>query len=302
MAKCKFTVIPCPKQCKNDDTEEVNHFMRKDLANHLARKCPQRDFKCKHCGKMGTYAYITEVHDTACEDKAVPCPNAECTDAIERRGIKRHLEICMYTEVPCKYQRLGCDVKMKRDGMVAHEDEDKLHLHMALNTITTMEERLISVEERMDDYGMVPKVLKDGVSFTFKVRKFAQKKAGKEVFRCSSFYTGPKGYHMDISVYPGGEFCDEGTHVSIYARLLDGENDAQLKWPFVGKVNITLLNQLSRKHFKLTMNIISEDNLRARGHGYPKFISHSELACTGNTHTQYLKDDTLFFRVTVTNI
>ena len=34
VATCGFTLVPCPKLCKND-SDEVNHFIRKDLDKHL---------------------------------------------------------------------------------------------------------------------------------------------------------------------------------------------------------------------------------------------------------------------------
>ncbi len=39
------------------------------------------------------------------------------------------------------------------------------------------------------------------------------------------------------------------------------------------------------------------DGERGKGYGYPKFISHADLAHKPLTNTQYLKDDTLIFRV-----
>ena len=68
------------------------------------------------------------------------CPNADCTKTIQRRNAKRHLEECGYSEIPCKYQKIGCDIKMMRKDMQSHEYQDKLHLHMALDQITAMKE------------------------------------------------------------------------------------------------------------------------------------------------------------------
>ena len=44
---------------------------------------------------------------------------------------------------------------------------------------------------------------------------------------------------------PNGDGDGEGTHVSVYTLILEGKHDARLiKWPFIGEVNLTLLNQL----------------------------------------------------------
>lgn len=40
VATCKFALVPCPKQCKDDSTE-VEQFMRKDLDKHLENDCPK---------------------------------------------------------------------------------------------------------------------------------------------------------------------------------------------------------------------------------------------------------------------
>ena len=36
----------------------------------------------------------------------------------------------------------------------------------------------------------------------------------------------------------------KGTHVSVFACLMKGDNDDSLFWPFTGTVTIELLNQL----------------------------------------------------------
>ena len=41
-----------------------------------------RDYACEHCGKNGTYAEITQVHDAQCDLKLVPCP--ACSAIIAR--------------------------------------------------------------------------------------------------------------------------------------------------------------------------------------------------------------------------
>ena len=64
---------------------------------------------------------------------------------------------------------------------------------------------------------------------------------------------------------------------------------------FVGKVTVTLLNQLQDKNhhskvipFKASNNANVGDNL-----GFPSYIPHSALPL------QYLQDDALYFRVSV---
>ena len=307
LATCEFTRVFCPQKCK-DDNNKITHFMRKDLNKHLENDCPNRDHKCEHCGEKGTYAHITQVHDNICERKILPCPNADCTKTIQRRNTVGHLDRCVYTKIPCKYQRLGCDVKMMRKDMRAHEEDDKLHLHMALDKVISMEQEMKDMNTVINDSKSklqemkfeLNSTLKNGQAFTFKVTNIQQRRNNNEKFTSPSFYTSPGGYHMAIQVYPNGYDAGNGTHVTISALIKGGKYDTELRWPFVGKVTITLLNQLKDGNHKssVSSNAAADNTRVGSACCFTDFISHFELAIVSR-NTQYLKDDTLYFRVSV---
>jgi hypothetical protein len=286
VATCGFTLVPCPKQCR-DDTDAVKHFMKKDLDKHLKNDCPNRDHKCEYCGEKGTYATITEVHDKVCKMKRVPCPTDACRVKMQRQQVSEHVSKCPHTVIPCKYEGIGCDKNLKRKDMTAHEQDDQLHLHMALETINSQEARLDSIQGR---------------SKTFVLSEFKKKKEAKGRFQFPPFYTHPNGYHMALTVDANGCVAGEGTHVTVGAALLTGEHDAELKWPFIGEVTFTLLNQLEDKnHHAKTLSFHTTRNAHVGGTlwGLAQFILHSALAHNLVKNTQYLKDDTLYFRVSV---
>lgn len=106
---------------------------------------------------------------------------------------------------------------------------------------------------------------------------------------------------MCIRVYVNGDREARGTCVSVYMEVVQGKFDEQLSWPVVGKVYITLLNQLEdRGHHCRTMNIRAEENTHVGNTwGYYEFIPHSELICEHYSYAQYLLDDTLYFRISV---
>ena len=275
VATCEFTLLPCPNKCK-DDNDKIIHFMRKDLDKHLENDCPNRDHRCKYCGEKGTYAHITQVHDIICELKILPCPN-KCTKTMQRQDIEKHVHSeCEDAVIACDYRILGCDTKLKRKDMAAHEQEDKLHLHMAIKTVQTSQKR-------------------SGTPVTFKVSDYQNRKENNIIYTSPSFYTSSNGYHMAIVVYASK--C-----VSVYSSFL--QYDIKLNWPFVGNVTVTLLNQLEdNNHHTMIIDMTTKDNIKAEsnrdGLGYPEFISHSKLTHDPVKNTQYLKDDTLYFRVSV---
>ena len=328
VATCGFTLVLCPKQCK-DDNDDVQCFIRKYLDKHLKNDCPNRDYECQsRCGEKGSYAYITGAHDKTCKLKILPCPNAGCDTEIQRQQVSEHVNKCPRTVVPCKYKGIGCDTELKREDMAAHEQDDKLHLHMALETVNiqqsviNIQQSAINKLERTTKLQQVAigslqaavkslqvegniqhdrlMLLKYEGSETFKLSEYPNKKAATKLFRFPPFYTHHNGYHMALGVYANGFGPGEGTHVSVSVGIPKGEYDNEVEWPFVGEIRIILLNQLEDKnHYIKTMTIDCTHNALAGSFwDYHNFISHSELA-QDPVNTQYLKNDTLYFRMEV---
>ncbi len=103
---------------------------------------------------------------------------------------------------------------------------------------------------------------------------------------------------MDANGVGGGR----RTHVSVYAYIIKGKYDDELNWPFVGKVTVKLLNQLEdENHHGSAITLTPEVNINAGdiGRGCPKYIPHSRFSRDSASNTQYLKDDTLYFRISV---
>ena len=284
LSTCEFAQLHCPKECKKQNGD-VKLFMRKDLERHLSNFCPNRDFSCEHCGEKGTYTNITQLHDTICPMKFLPCPNG-CSVIVQRQHVSEHVTTeCELTVIACKYKRLGCDGELLRKDMAAHEEDDKLHLHMAIDTTARLERDITALKNE--------KLMK------FKLSDYQKKKENNECVQSPSYYTSPNGYHMALRVYANGTGMGENSHVSVSAVFLEGTHDPELKWPFTGKLTFILLNQLQDDdHYQRTINLtINDEMLVGSDRGRAKFIPHKALAQARNT--QYLKDDTLYFRMSV---
>ena len=135
---------------------------------------------------------------------------------------------------------------------------------------------------------------------------FQKLKQSKEHWYSPPFYTHPQGYKMHLRVDANGWGDGEGTHVSVGAYLMRGSFDDHLKWPFRGSVVIQLCNQLEdKKHRGHTINFIdtTDREVISRvasdefGLGTPTFIAHNELEFNLVNNCQYLKDDSLLFRI-----
>ncbi len=290
MATCPFSLLHCPNECK-DDNGLVNHFMRKYMNEHLNKTCPNRDYECQYCGEEGTYAEITEIHDKTCAKKILSCPNDQCTQTLERQKVDEHLRSeCDYTVIPCKYEMIGCGMKRKRRDMAEHEEGNKqIHLNMAMDTTVELTKTLDVVTSKLHRQE----------TNTFKMHSFDEYKELNARFNSRPFYSAPGGYLIAITVYANGARDGKDTHISVFAGIQEGKHDEELNWPFVGEIAITLLNQLEDdNHYTMTLDVTGYD-IRGHSFGYIKFIPHTELGHNPIMNTQYLKDNTLHFRVAV---
>ena len=114
-------------------------------------------------------------------------------------------------------------------------------------------------------------------------------------------YTHPGGYKFILRLSPHGNSVYAGTHVSMNIGTLKGYNNTDnLKFPVKFTITVQLLNQY-RDQDHHTRDVSC--NLKIRGGSgligcdY-KFISHSDLEWNCDKQTQYLKDDSLKFRIT----
>ena len=197
--------------------------------------------------------------------------------------LDKHMETCEFECVPCKYQYVGCDVKMMRKDIAQHEEEDdKKHLHLALKSVA------------------IP-TLSDGEALVFKMTEYSSKKKYKEVFFSDPFYTHSNGYKMYLEIRPSGTGTGEGTHLSIFSHLLKGPFDETLPWPFLGTVSVGVLNQVNDyNHYRIDREYTDNECARPGGGGWgtSQFISHSALS-NESGNTQFVKNDSLYFRVSV---
>ena len=146
--------------------------------------------------------------------------------------------------------------------------------------------------------------------WVIKMITFQEKKENDEEWFSDPVYSHFGGYKMCLNVYADGCGDGKGTHVSVFIFLMQGDNDGNLKWPFRGTIKVSLLNQLEdgQHHTEEpwspdidgsedTSERVTEGERAENGWGLHQFIPHQDLSYSADKNCQYLKDDTLFFRV-----
>ena len=76
----------------------------------------------------------------------------------------------------------------------------------------------------------------------FTITEFSKRKQFNNQYYSPPFYTHTRGYKMCLKVYANGYGDCEGTHVTLFACLIEGEYDDHLVWPFRGEVTMELIN------------------------------------------------------------
>ena len=66
------------------------------------------------------------------------------------------------------------------------------------------------------------------------------------------FYTSANGYKMQARMFLNGDGIGQGTHLSLFFKLLRGDYDSLLPWPFQQKVTLVLLDQDGHHHISDT--------------------------------------------------
>ena len=237
----------------------------------------------------------------------VECKNSsKCSWTGELRELDSHLQSCEHEFVTCKYAAVGCQKKCLRKALEKHEQDSRLHLGVTTKCVLRQQNEIAQLKKELS---VLRTMLNKATPFTIKLPNFSKKKSDNEALFSSPFYTSVIGYKMCLKMVANGWYDGKGTHISVYAHLMKGDNDDYLTWPFIGTVTFELRNQLEDKnHHKKTTAFPADDVASQRvvtgetlinGWGYHTFISHADLNQPVASNCRYLVNDSLTFRVTV---
>ena len=313
LSTCAFQIVECSNKCGTQ-------LKQSNLENHLVYKCPKRIVSCVYCHKEDEYQIINGDHNDVCTDYPLPCPNNGCENKIKRHLMTEHKDTCPKEEVDCQYFKVGCYEKMKRENLPQHNKENiEAHLCSAVHTIVKLKQQHQSMEEQLREGNHNIEKLKhtikqleqqkDHTVTKIKIVEFEALRYSNRTWYSPGFHTHLGGYKLRVVIIPNGSTRSKCPHVSCYINLMPGEYDDILDWPFQGVVIVELLNQVEdENHYKRviffndntpdkTKNKMKKEN--TNGWGQPQFIPHTDLGLNSSTNTQYLMNDTLYFRVSV---
>ena len=300
LVTCGYVLVLCSNGCEQ-------HIVRDKHLLHCAEDCPLRKHMCEHCKAEGPYKeMIAGGHLDKCPDLMVPCPNSGCEIRTKRKDMASHQLECPHdTEIiSCPYKDVGCTYTSPRHAISDHKATScGHHLDLAMVQLKKQGEEIRQLKkqgEKFTEMHCTPLLIK--------MSQFSQLKVNNDEWYSPGFYTHTCGYMMCLSIDANGNGDGKGTHVSVYLHLMKGEYDDALTWPVKYKCAVTFLNQLKNEgHHTGTIDSPDINECVSRvlsggkgtGWGLAQFIAHTKLDLQEEEQCQYLKDDSLYFRVQV---
>ncbi|XP_076364198.1 TNF receptor-associated factor 4-like isoform X3 [Tachypleus tridentatus] len=299
---CKYDAIPCTSQCG----AMIPKLMMDD---HLMYTCPNRRLKCELCEREVT-AEVFEDHMTTCRYEPIHCEN-KCGCKIQRRFISTHRQKeCTKRLIACRFcnkEFVYDTLQGPRFAMEQHmETAGNAHLLLMCGVVSQQQHQISNLCSALGNLA----VNTSGV-LVWRITDYSQKLAEaktKESYELSSspFYTSQYGYKLMATLFPNGNGAGEGGHLSVYIKILPGEYDPLLPWPFSHTVSFTLYDQISSpaKATNIVESFVPDpswENFQrpskepnALGFGFPCFVSHEMLR-----KRNYIKDNTIYIKIRV---
>ena len=309
---CPSRVVLCPKKCLAADGKRFQCLL-KDLDVHLDNDCSYRIAECQHCNQQGTFKDINEAHLENCPFVLAACPSCGCEVELSSSLLLFHLLTdCEHAPIACRYSDLGCNIVLLRSDMKKHEQDHSLHFHVLTDAVSKFQLQMDTAHKEIlslrEDLATKEDSKLDSAlhAVTFKLPLFSSY-AQKDSFTFDQLFSdaNKKGYRFSMKILPHND-----GHLSVYFFLMRGSSDESLRWPFRGSIRVELLNQAKDGgHYCKLVEFrrshgqrVTEREASSQGFGLPHFVQLEKLRRKnghGRNKTQYLADDSLFFRITV---
>ncbi|XP_067125094.1 TNF receptor-associated factor 4-like [Centruroides vittatus] len=297
---CQYEPVYCENKC---GTKVQRRFMN----NHRLNDCTKRLVPCRYCQKEFVFDTLQN-HTAKCPRYPLPCPNRCEVVKVPREELETHMnDHCSAVVMHCAFKDMGCKFKGPWFALDQHNEESvKSHLVLMCGLVSRQQHQISALRSALHNM-----TLNTSGVLLWKINDYNQKLTeakSKEGFELCSipFYSSQHGYKLMATVFLNGNGAGEGTHLSIYIKLLPGDYDSLLPWPFSHTVSFTLYDQSSTpdKACNIVESFVPDPTWKnfqrpsrepdALGFGFPRFVSQETLR-----KRNYIRDDTLFIKVKV---
>ena len=221
---CGFEPIDCDHKCGSK-------IQRNRLKAHKINTCSKRMISCEFCARDFT-ADTLQNHHSQCPQFPLKCP--KCYENCVREEMESHMKTCNENLAKkCPYHEAGCSFVSNSGQLLDQHVQDSIQVHLDLMVnLSKKQAELIEKLQKLDR----TETIKNGV-LVWKIRDLKKRMSeakntdGLELVS-APFYTSQYGYRVQASLFLNGNGGGENSHLSVYIKLLPGEYDTILRWPF----------------------------------------------------------------------
>ena len=277
--KCDLCPVSCSLGCGHSSE-------RKYSKRHETEECPERNTRCEFCQTNIKVSQSCD-HSKTCPNLPLKCSNGCNEDRIPRKDMSLHVsEFCPLSIVPCSYKKYGC-VGIKRKDMDTHETDFIVKHFRIMNTrVDALKTQVNTLTE--DQCKLYNKVLE------WEIKGVRDKFEKKEKLYSDPFYVN-KYKFQGIACFD----TKDNNQLVIFVRLCVGLLDDSLKWPFLGKITLTLVN-LERPDNSITRSYLTEGKHMFKrrtkdesGYGFGSFATKEDVL------KKFSKDDSIQIKIEI---
>ena len=281
--KCDLCPVSCPLGCGHSSK-------RKDLKRHEKEDCPERNTNCEFCLTSIKVSQSCE-HFRTCPNYPLECSNGCEKNRIPRNEMSLHVsKLCPLSMVPCPYKRYGC-VDVKRKHMDTHETNSVVkHLKMMNTCIGALNTHNEFMNARIDT---ICTAIQQNKGLEWEIKGVAEK------FRKRTDLNSDPFYVHNYKFQGSAEFdLDNNNVLGIFLSLCVGILDDSLKFPFLGKVTITLIN-LQNSDESITESYLTKGNEYFNKPTEDGTRWGFEFATKDEVLTEFSKDDSIQIKIQI---
>ena len=343
LGECEEFPVDCPNGCEAAGETGTRQMKRGAEPLHLA-ECPLQRVECPYreygCGEemerrqldlhereyMHTHFRLAmkemkrkQIESTELKDSQIHQANnnINCLEKqiantnLESISVKREIRELRALSSDMKQKQIESNDKIKRfEKSSVDKDLEIISAKEQIEELKALSNRKIELLEKQDtELKNEIKELKETFStlvstghLEWKIKGIKQKTRGGNTSYSDPFYVGLYKCQGDIEWD-----CNNTGKVGCFIRIMKGEFDDKLKWPFIFRFKFVLLNQnrkeddhiWSREVTKETLLRLPEclqkpTEIRNRGFGAASFISNTEILTE-----KYCKGDYISLHITV---
>ena len=140
---CQYEMVDCSNGCELA-------VQRRQLNNHMSKKCSHRAVKCQYCQITGKYYSIQGDHKEQCPKFPVPCPN-KCNLHVTRDDLTKHADVCPMKLIPCDYFIVGCEKVINlKDQKTHNKAKVEEHLSLAAHKINFIQQEQAAIKQQLE--------------------------------------------------------------------------------------------------------------------------------------------------------